>query len=686
MYKKQKVNFILALHNHQPEGNFPDVFRQNYKQAYLPFIEELEKHPTIKVVQHYSGILLRWLQENQPEFMIRLRKLTASGQLEMMGGAFYEPILAMIPDEDKIGQIKKHSRFLRENFQVDVQGAWLAERVWEPGFARPLAKAGIQYTVIDDANFKQIGLAEEQLFHYYLTEEEGNRLFIFPINEKMRYLIPFADPKQTISYLKEVATETGDRLVVLADDGEKFGSWPGTAKLVYEQGWLHNFFSLLEENSDWINITTFQEFMKNYRPAGLVYLPAGSYREMMEWSGGYWRNFFTRYPESNHLHKKMLHLREKIKLLPDGPQKREAQEYLWAGQCNCAYWHGIFGGLYLNFLRSALYNRLLKAEGIVDRLLHDNEAWVEIEQKDFDFDGRTEIMVAGPDMGFIVAPAQGGSLLELDYKPKNFNLLDVLTRRQEAYHCNLYELADDVCTAEEEVKTIHHLKRVKEAGLERFLIYDPYRRTSLRDHFYPCGIKINEMPYELEAGDFFDGEYEVIAAAVKESAQVKLARRGTVKLGKKIWPLTIKKVISYQPQTAVIRYDYQIINEGQTSLEIAFAVEFNLNFLAGHAADRYYTAPGQTLQDKYLDSRGCTVNVNRFGIIDEWLGLAAIFRFARPTTVWRLPIETVSQSESGMERAYQGSTILPLWEIKLLPQTPWLLTFTQSITERVKEG
>ncbi len=276
--------------------------------------------------------------------------------------------------------------------------------------------------------------------------------------------------------------------------------------------------------------------------------------------------------------------------------------------------------------------------------------------------------------------------MELDYKPKNFNLLDVLTRRQEAYHCNLYELADDVCTAEEEVKTIHHLKRVKEAGLERFLIYDPYRRTSLRDHFYPCGIKINEMPYELEAGDFFDGEYEVIAAAVKESAQVKLARRGTVKLGKKIWPLTIKKVISYQPQTAVIRYDYQIINEGQTSLEIAFAVEFNLNFLAGHAADRYYTAPGQTLQDKYLDSRGCTVNVNRFGIIDEWLGLAAIFRFARPTTVWRLPIETVSQSESGMERAYQGSTILPLWEIKLLPQTPWLLTFTQSITERVKEG
>ena len=684
MHKKQKVNFILALHNHQPEGNFPDVFKLNYEQAYLPFIEELEKHPTIRVVQHYSGILLRWLQENRPEFMVRLRKLTANSQIEMLGGAFYEPILSMIPDEDKIGQIKKQRRFLRENFQVDVQGVWLAERVWEPAFARPLVKAGVQYTVVDDALFKQHGLADEQLFHCYVTEEEGNRLFIFPINEKMRYLIPFADPKETIAYLQEIATVDGDRVVVLADDGEKFGSWPGTAKLVYQQQWLHNFFTILKENSDWINIITFQEYIQNYRPAGLIYLPAGSYREMQEWSGGYWRNFFVRYPESNHIHKKMLYLREKLNLLPDSPQKKEAREYLWAGQCNCAYWHGIFGGLYLNFLRSALYNRLLKAESVMDRLFHDNEVWVELEEKDFDFDGRTEVIVAGPDIGFILAPAQGGSLLELDYKPKSFNLLDVLTRRQEAYHCNIFEQAEGVCDSEE-VKTIHHINSVKEAGLEQFLIYDPYRRTSLRDHFYPCGLEFTQMPYEQEAGNFVDGEYKIVSTAANKNAHIKLVCHGTVKLGEQIWPVTIYKDLSYQPQTGAIRYDYQIINEGKTNLEIAFAVEFNINFLAGHAADRYYTVPGHTLQEKHLASRGSTARVTCFGLADEWLGLSTTFRFAKPATVWRLPIETVSQSEAGMERVYQGSTILPLWEIKLLPQTPWVLTFTQVISEKIRE-
>jgi alpha-amylase len=35
-----------------------------------------------------------------------LRELVNKGQLEMMTGGYYEPILAVIPDEHKIGQIE----------------------------------------------------------------------------------------------------------------------------------------------------------------------------------------------------------------------------------------------------------------------------------------------------------------------------------------------------------------------------------------------------------------------------------------------------------------------------------------------------------------------------------------------------------------------------------------------------
>ncbi len=67
MDKKQTkgIKLILILHNHQPEGNFPEVFERTYLLAYEPFISELERFPRLKVVLHYSGILFGWLQLNR---------------------------------------------------------------------------------------------------------------------------------------------------------------------------------------------------------------------------------------------------------------------------------------------------------------------------------------------------------------------------------------------------------------------------------------------------------------------------------------------------------------------------------------------------------------------------------------------------------------------------------------------
>ena len=682
-----QIQLVLALHNHQPEGNLPEVFERTFTQAYEPFIAELERFPKIKVVQHYSGILLRWMQENRPAFMSRLRNLVASGQVEMMGGAFYEPILVMIPDEDKIVQIQKQSHFIQENFQTDVRGAWLAERVWEPHLAKPLALAGIKYTVLDDEHFRNVGFTEEETLHYYLTEESGSPLSIFPISETLRYLIPFAEPQETIDYLAKMATADGERVVVLADDGEKFGSWPGTADLVYQRQWLHRFFTLLEENSHWLHVTTFQDFMKKNQPAGRVYLPTGSYREMSEWSGGFWRNFFVRYPESNQIHKKMLHVRGKLASVPDSAKKREAEEYLWAGQCNCAYWHGVFGGLYLNFLRSALYSRLIAAETLTEQMLHSEQSWVDVEQKDFDFDGAEEVLVSGPELGFVVAPSLGGSLLELDFKPRRFNLFDVLSRRPEPYHCNIFEMAEGQC-ATEETKTIHHITRVKEAGLENLLVYDTYRRASLMDHFYPHGTTIEQLttgPGTADIGDFAGSVYHLQKVEQNGTVQVHLARDGYVQLHGGSWPVRVGKTVEYTPRSGVIHYHYTLENTGEKPLETMFAVEFNITFLAGQAPDRYYTWPGHQLTNTRLDSRGEVQQAKQFGLTDEWLGISTEFSFSRPATIWRLPIETVSQSEDGMERVYQGSTMMPAWDLKLQPGEPWALSFSQAVREVIKE-
>ena len=375
-----------------------------------------------------------------------------------MTGGFYEPILAIIPDKDKLGQIRKLNDYIEKNFKFKPTGMWLAERVWEQHIVKPIAECGVNSVVIDDTHFKYAGLRDEDLLGYYVTEEQGKSVNIFPISKTLRYSIPFQPVEKTIEYLRSVASEDGNRVAVYADDGEKFGVWPNTHKHVYEDKWLEEFFSALEENSDWINILHFSEVLQKVKPIGRVYLQNASYSEMLHWAlwpdlflkyeefenklkaeklfdhyeefvrGGYWRNFLAKYPESNNIHKKMIRLSERAHALEHkGVKVEHVLDKVWAAQCNDPYWHGIFGGLYLPNLRYPVYKSLIQAETELDKI--EKKKGITVTHEDFDRDGSEEILVESNLLDAYFKPEEGGMLFELDYKPVPFNLLDILSRR-----------------------------------------------------------------------------------------------------------------------------------------------------------------------------------------------------------------------------------------------------------------
>ena len=138
------IYLLLVFHNHQPVGQFDYVNEHSTNVSYLPLIELLERHPRIKVGMHYSGPLLDWLKQNHADVIERLRALVAHRQVEMLSGGYYEPVLVALPDEDKIGQIEKLTAELRDTLGGEATGLWLAERVWEPYLASPIAKAGMR--------------------------------------------------------------------------------------------------------------------------------------------------------------------------------------------------------------------------------------------------------------------------------------------------------------------------------------------------------------------------------------------------------------------------------------------------------------------------------------------------------------------------------------------------------------
>jgi alpha-amylase len=684
------LDFLFAIHNHQPDGNFGHVFQQAYDDCYHPLLVALSEAPHVQVTLHHTGPLLEWIERERPGYFDLLRDMVKRGQVELLGGGFYEPMLAVLPERDARGQILMMSDWLEARFGVRPEGMWLAERVWEPALAKLIADCGMKFTLVDDGHFRAAGLGGT-LRGYYVTEKAGTPLAIFPIDKKLREAIPFLKAWETMDVLQQLGQQAPGA-VTYGDDGEKFGVWPHTKEWVWDKGWLRDFLRMLGERRDQVRTRHFGEYLKSHAPTGRVYLPTASYEEMGEWAlpadtqqeynavrkqlqdrgelerarpflrGGIWQAFLAKYPEANFMHKKMVLVSDKLAQAEaklgksSGDPLGNAKKELYRAQCNCCYWHGLFGGLYLNYLRDAVYHHLIEAEVQADRALGNGDG---VELRDVDADLQNEVILQNADISAYIKPDLGGGVFELDFRPKRFNLLNVLGRRAEGYHQRLLEAAQKVHQQGEGPVSIHDLTQVKSAGLEDLLTYDRHPRFTFVEHFLAQDTTLEGMARGRfdERGDFAAGVFEVMEA----KSSVKLRRRGSVG-GREV---TVEKTISLEGAT--LKCAYRLTAPG-APFSVFFAPEVNLTLLAGDAPDRYYRAPRE-LQDRRLASRG--ESDGPLELVNEWDKFLARVSAQPATTLWRHPLETASQSEGGFERTYQGSVILPIWRQVTLGDGKW---------------
>jgi 4-alpha-glucanotransferase len=714
----QPLRLVLVLHNHQPIGNFDGVFEQAYQDSYLQFLNVFERYEGLKIGLHTSGSLMEWLDARHPEYVDRLGGLVAAGRIEIVGGPFFEPILTMIPSRDRIGQITSYSDWLQRRLGAKVRGMWMPERVWEQSLTSDLVRAGMEYTVLDDFHFKNAGLGEEQLDGYYVTEDDGYILKVLPGSEKLRYTIPFQQPQDSIDYLRGVAEHRPGALVVFGDDGEKFGTWPGTREHVYDRGWLAQFFDALQQNSDWIKLATPSEAIDNVPPLGKIYIPEGSYREMTEWAlpaarinqyedvkhelehhgqwdsvkpfvrGGYWRNFKVKYPETNAMYARMQMVSRRLQdMAEDGAAGElidQARLELYRGQCNCSYWHGAFGGSYLPHLRNAVYQHLIAAENLLDQhegrsWQPDQQPWVEISQADYNLDGRPEVRLANNRLLALVAPHEGGQMYELDVKSICHNLLATLARRQEAYHRSVLR---GPSAEGDDVASIHERVVFKQEGLDQRLGYDRWIRNMLVDHFFAGDVDPAEVAAGRaeEQGDFVHAPYDAKLRRSEGRAQLQLSREGSV-LGRKV---KLTKGVTLNAGDATLEIAYLLENV-PADIALHLAPEFNFAGLPSGADDRYFSGgQGQRLGQlgHQLDLNGMT----QLGLTDEWVGISVNLKFDQPASIWTYPVETVSQSEGGFELVHQSVAVLPHWIVVPDAEGRWSVTMRLSIDTQLAES
>lgn len=689
-----KLRFLFGIHIHQPLGNFLYVFEKLHQTCYGPFLKIMSEHPALKFNFHASGHLLQWLEENHPESTELLGHMVNKGQAELLTGGFYEPILAAIPRRDRQGQIRMHKRYLKRRFGVDALGIWLTERVWEPNIVEDLIASGLRYVLVDDRHFRVSGFGPDQLHSYYITEAEGKTIAVFPIDERLRYSIPFRLVEVLSRYLQSLSAGNHDAAIYM-DDGEKFGGWPGTQEWVYEKKWLHKFLQSLELlQESFLETCTFTEFMQKVPPRGICYLPNASYTEMEEWAlpaakgleleelrksfaedaaakvylrGGHWKNFLVKYPEANRMHKKMLILSEMVR------HKRKKQgdllNILYKTQCNDAYWHGVFGGLYLPPLRHEVWGHLAELE----KKLRVGEA-MEIETRDVDCDGQEEAWAHSRHFSAVFKPSYGGHLKEYIPFTSGVNYLNTLTRRFETYHRPQAEKKEDQEKGQTPVASIHHLARASQD--ENPIDYDPFERGSFADRFFALPLSLQEFKTSsfAELGDF---ACQPFAFKVK-GTKITMTREGRIlDPDKSARPLKVIKEFRLSPRGS-IEAGYTLYNPGPEELKVGFGVEFNISLPVMNPDGGQVRTEGKEVP---LGNEGGGKLVDKVDLADWFTHSLIRLRWSLPADLLFFPVGTVSQSEKDFDYIPQQLCLIPHWPIALKSRGSWCVKIHWETTQ-----
>ena len=656
---KPKTALLFGVHGHQPVGNFESVIVEAHAKCYRPFFETLSRYPAFRFSVHFSGWLLERLLEDFPADMALVKEMVARGQVELFCSGHYEPVLSSIPMRDRLGQLEANAGFLLRHFGARPTGAWLTERVWESSIVPALCASGIRYITVDDYHFLCTGKVREEIDGYFTTEEEGEALALFPISEDLRYHLPFTPAPEVVAFLERRAEE-GHRAAVYFDDIEKFGIWPQTWEWVYGKRWLESFVEGVLA-SERLTPMTFREFHSREPSRGVIYLPTTSYAEMNEWTlpagraeaytallarerssgnfevtkpflrGGMWRNFLSLYPEANWMHKRMLGLSRRLGQAPPRAQTAELRRRLYAAQANDAYWHGLFGGLYLPHLRRAVWNSLIELEAALDARLPPEPVW----RGDLDLDGVEELLLSAAGLKLALKLDGYGSIHELDARGLAHNFGDSLAKVRHAYFSKFIKPRNPESPA---------------AG-----IASAHDRAVLKHDVSPQDLEPDAAPRRVLL-DFLgggDGARTAVANYVWAAPEPGRPEARFVAEGAG-WQL--EKRIRLAEGRLEARYRFSGAAPERLEIDLNLAMPSCDGYSGRYILDSGEIPCGF---GQPLDLEGCT----RLVLDDRELRGGLTVYASLPVALRARPHHTVSQSEAGLEKIMQSACVTVKWPV-----------------------
>lgn len=640
------VYLILGAQNSQALGLTNDDRNLLYENSYKPFLKLLYNHPDIRFTLYYSGLLLEWLDKHHSEYLDVLTEMVKRKQVELLGGAFFEPMLPMIPKTDRIGQIERLTTHLRKSFGRRPRGAWIPESVWDQRIAANLRAGGIEYVFLDAEvfGFREDGRDNRPV----LTEDEGKTLTVFPTADSLIREMFDDSPEAVLNRLRKIADagRSGSGVgpvVSLMVDGSSLAFSPEEAEKTV--AWYDAFLDLVTGNTDWLHVQIPGRIMRTHAPHQRVYAATTEIDHLMRWAesangsksisgsfaGRSFRSVMEAYPESARLYAKMQHTHVLVnQVRGDKYRKMTAREELWRGQSHFAYWHNRFGGIYRSQLRKATYAALIEAE----KTTRERGIFIPaVSRVDVDLDGNEEILYQGNEINAYVHRS-GGRVFELDYVPRNWNYLDTFQRRPETFH-------DETTAA---------------AG------YDTWPRQAFVDHLLQPGQSVEDFARGSRAQfcDCTELVYE-FESIDKDHNEVVLI--GTCEDGSSLAQIVIHK--TYRFIKSRIDVEYTLTNTGMADVEAEFAVETNLSFRSLEPGDlRISLRQGRQRTEISPDTFSAEA-ISDLQFLDLANNTIVTINPSDRPDLWSFPVEAVGILWNRPNWFYQSNCAVVRWPLRI---------------------
>jgi alpha-amylase len=530
-----KTNLVFGTYNHLPEGLDDVEFERTYQGSYRPFLSALNRFPEIQATLFYSGSVLRRLEAMHPEYLMLLEEMSARRQIELLGGGFYAPIMPLIPNSDRLGQIELMTTYMRKSFGRRPRGCWLTEYAWEPWLASTLQTSGMDYTFLSEAQFIDAMGSPDTMSKPVITEDLGRCVTVLPVFD---CATSFTDGPGFIEAAERIASRP---FSVLMMPGERIRALWEASGSESPDLYMERTFGWLRKVSLELETTTPTRYLKTAKVSQRLYFGGSASERFMDSSAipgnnhtqACIRRSIVRYSSTSALYSRMFYVHLLIgQLRGDKARKKIAIEDLWKGQSGNAYWKSPAGGIDDPRIREITYGSLIDAE-VATR---QKGAFVPgILKTDIDFDGVKEYVYQGSELNAYVHP-KGGVLVELDALKARRNLCDVFVDSNE-------------CS-----------KARKSSFVDRLYASEPHADNAVE-------------PWVGDIGVFSSHAYDETVPGT-DPPSISFLREGMVDLGDTKRSLAMSKRYFFSKRTVKVNYDLQ--NRSDAVCGCWFGVELNV--------------------------------------------------------------------------------------------------------------